>query len=47
MIEAWRDACVMGTEREENKQTSGGNDASQEDTASVSKIYLLKVALFL
>lgn len=37
MIEAWRDACVMGTEREENEQTSGDDDASQQDAASVSK----------
>ncbi len=37
MIKAWRDACVMGTEREESEQTSGDDDASQQDTASVSK----------
>lgn len=27
----------MGTEREENEQTSGGDDASHQDAASVSK----------
>lgn len=27
----------MGTEREENEQMSGDDDASQQDTASVSK----------
>lgn len=37
MKEAWRDACVMGTEREENEQMSGDDDASQQDAASVSK----------
>lgn len=39
MIEAWGDACVMGTEHEENEQTSRDDDVSQQDAASVSKIY--------
>lgn len=36
MIEALRHARVMGAEREENEQTSGDDDASQQDVASVS-----------
>lgn len=34
----------MGTVGEENEQTSGDDDASQQDSASVSKI--LKIVLF-
>lgn len=30
----------MGTESEENGQTRGDDDASQQDAASVSKIHL-------
>lgn len=39
MIVAWRDACVMGAQHDENKQTSGDDDASRQDCASVSKLY--------
>lgn len=40
MIAAWRDACVMGAQHDENKQTSGDDDdASRQDCASVSKLY--------
>lgn len=36
MIEAWRDACVMGTEHKKNEQINGDYDISQQDAASVS-----------
>lgn len=39
MIEAWGDACVMGTESEATEKTSGEDDAAQLDTASVSQTY--------
>lgn len=36
----------MGTEREENEQTSGDDDASQQDAASVSKDIFNRVLFF-
>lgn len=38
MTAAWRDAFVMGAQGDENDQTSGDDDASQQDSASVSKM---------